>query len=103
MYRIPRQYEFARLNLTYTLMSKHKLLELVTTGIVSGWDDPRMPTICGFRRRGYTPESIKALLQRDRCSKSGQYGSGTSAALPEEELNRTAGVEWLCCVLLGGP
>ena len=52
------QYEFARLNLTYTVMSKRKLLELVRNHYVSGWDDPRMPTICGIRRRGYTPESI---------------------------------------------
>ena len=53
------QYEFARLNLTYTVMSKRKLLELVKNNYVSGWDDPRMPTICGIRRRGYTPESIR--------------------------------------------
>ena len=54
-----RQMEFARLNLTYTMMSKRRLLELVKQGIVKGWDDPRMPTICGFRRRGYTPEAIR--------------------------------------------
>ena len=53
------QYEFARLNINYTVMSKRKLLQLVKEGHVSGWDDPRMPTICGFRRRGYTPESIR--------------------------------------------
>lgn len=57
------QYEFARLNLTYTLMSKRRLLELVQTGAVTGWDDPRMPTICGLRRRGYTPESIKNFAE----------------------------------------
>jgi glutaminyl-tRNA synthetase len=56
-----RQYEFARLNLTYTVMSKRKLLELVRDGFVAGWDDPRMPTICGLRRRGYTPESIRSF------------------------------------------
>ncbi|MDR1486168.1 MAG: glutamine--tRNA ligase/YqeY domain fusion protein [Planctomycetaceae bacterium] len=59
----PRQYEFARLNLTYTVMSKRKLLELVRGGNVIGWNDPRMPTICGLRRRGYTPESIRAFCR----------------------------------------
>jgi glutaminyl-tRNA synthetase len=58
----PRQYEFNRLNLTYTVMSKRKLLQLVKEGLVSGWDDPRMPTICGFRRRGYTPDSIHKFI-----------------------------------------
>ena len=58
----PRQIEFNRLNLTYTMMSKRKLLELVKEGMVRGWDDPRMPTLCGLRRRGYTPESIKRFI-----------------------------------------
>lgn len=60
----PRQIEFARLNLSYTVMSKRKLLQLVEKGIVSGWDDPRMPTISGLRRRGYTPESIRNFADR---------------------------------------
>ncbi|MFP4557336.1 MAG: glutamine--tRNA ligase/YqeY domain fusion protein [Bacteroidales bacterium] len=59
-----KQYEFARLNLTYTVMSKRKLLQLVQEGFVKGWDDPRMPTICGLRRRGYTPESIRTFADR---------------------------------------
>jgi glutaminyl-tRNA synthetase len=59
----PRQIEFARLNMTYTVMSKRKLLELVREGNVSGWDDPRMPTICGLRRRGFTPESIRNFAE----------------------------------------
>ena len=58
------QYEFARLNLTYTMMSKRKLLQCVQEGIVMGWDDPRMPTICGLRRRGYTPESIRMFADK---------------------------------------
>ncbi len=60
----PRQYEFNRLNLTYTVMSKRKLLQLVQEGLVRGWDDPRMPTICGYRRRGYTPESIHSFIDK---------------------------------------
>ncbi|MDY0098788.1 MAG: glutamine--tRNA ligase/YqeY domain fusion protein [Bacteroidales bacterium] len=58
----PQQIEFNRLNLTYTMMSKRKLLELVQEGRVTGWDDPRMPTLCGLRRRGYTPESIRKFI-----------------------------------------
>jgi glutaminyl-tRNA synthetase len=60
----PRQIEFARLNLSYTVMSKRKLLQLVQKGIVQGWDDPRMPTIAGMRRRGYTPASIRNFAER---------------------------------------
>jgi glutaminyl-tRNA synthetase len=60
----PRQIEFARLHLSYTVMSKRKLLELVKEGVVSGWDDPRMPTLAGMRRRGYTPEAIRAFCER---------------------------------------
>jgi len=60
----PRQIEFNRLNMTYTLMSKRKLLQLVKEGTVSGWDDPRMPTLCGLRRRGYTPASIHKFIDK---------------------------------------
>jgi glutaminyl-tRNA synthetase len=60
----PRQYEFARLNLTFTVMSKRKLLQLVQDGDMAGWDDPRMPTLVGLRRRGYTPESIRSFCER---------------------------------------
>ncbi|MES2517774.1 MAG: glutamate--tRNA ligase family protein, partial [Bacteroidota bacterium] len=59
-----RQYEFARLNLTHTVMSKRKLLQLVQEGIVSSWDDPRMPTISGLRRRGFTPASIRNFCEK---------------------------------------
>jgi len=61
---IPKQREFARLNLSYTIMSKRKLLKLVEDNIVSGWDDPRMPTISGLRRRGYTPTSIRNFIDK---------------------------------------
>ena len=60
----PRQYEFNKLNLNYTLMSKRNLLILVKEGLVNGWDDPRMPTLCGFRRRGYSPESIRSFVDK---------------------------------------
>jgi len=61
---LPRQIEFARLNLTHTVMSKRRLLQLVQEGRVRGWDDPRMPTICGLRRKGYTPEAVRAFAER---------------------------------------
>lgn len=87
----PRQIEFARLNLSYTVMSKRKLLELVKRGIVSGWDDPRMPTISGLRRRGYTPESIRTFCERIGVAKA---NSVVDIALLEhcvrEDLNRRA-------------
>ena len=87
----PRQIEFNRLNLTYTVMSKRKLLQLVKEGLVADWDDPRMPTICGLRRRGYTPESIKNFIQKIGYTK---YDGIISVSLLEhsirEDLNKTA-------------
>jgi glutaminyl-tRNA synthetase len=87
----PHQYEFARLNLTYTVLSKRKLLKLVQGGTVSGWDDPRMPTISGFRRRGYTPEAIRAFCEKIGV---GKRDSTVDVALLEhclrEDLNRRA-------------
>jgi len=68
----PRQIEFARLNLTYTVMSKRKLLQLVNENYVTGWDDPRMPTICGLRRRGYTPESLRNFAETIGIAKRDQ-------------------------------
>lgn len=66
----PRQIEFARLGINYTVMSKRKLRKLVEDGLVSGWDDPRMPTLCGLRRRGYTPEAIRNFSERNGVSKT---------------------------------
>jgi glutaminyl-tRNA synthetase len=87
----PRQIEFNRLNLTYTVMSKRKLLQLVKEGLVNGWDDPRMPTICGFRRRGYTPTSIRTFIKSIGYTK---YDGTIDVSLLEhairEELNATA-------------
>ena len=70
---LPRQYEFARLNLTYVITSKRKLKALVDEGIVSGWDDPRMPTIVGLRRRGYTPQAIQLFCERIGVSKADSW------------------------------
>ncbi len=70
---LPKQYEFARMNLTYVITSKRKLRQLVDDGHVSGWDDPRMPTIAGIRRRGYTPESIRLLDSRTGASKNNTW------------------------------
>jgi glutaminyl-tRNA synthetase len=70
---LPKQYEFARLNLTYIVTSKRKLRQLVEEGIVEGWDDPRMPTLVGMRRRGYTPESLRLLAERSGVSKAGGW------------------------------
>ena len=87
----PRQIEFYRLNLTYTVMSKRKLLQLVKEGLVRGWDDPRMPTLCGLRRRGYTPSAIKDFVNRIGYTK---YEALNHIELLEhsirEDLNKTA-------------
>jgi glutaminyl-tRNA synthetase len=87
----PQQIEFARLNLTYTVMSKRKLLQLVQQGRISGWDDPRLPTICGLRRRGYSPESIRNFCQVIGVNK---FNSTVDIALLEhclrEDLNKTS-------------
>jgi glutaminyl-tRNA synthetase len=87
----PQQIEFARLNLTYTVMSKRKLLTLVKEGLVSGWDDPRMPTIGGLRRRGYTPESIRLFCDRIGVAK---FNSTIDMAVLEnalrDDLNKRA-------------
>ena len=87
----PHQYEFARLNVTHTVMSKRYLRQLVETGLVDGWDDPRMPTLCGLRRRGYTPASIFDFVQRAGVSKA--YSVVDHELLEHcirEELNETA-------------
>ena len=87
----PQQREFARLNLTYTVMSKRLLLQMVTEGRVAGWDDPRMPTVCGMRRRGFTPGAIREFCDRVGVTK---VESESDTALLEwcvrEELNKTA-------------
>ncbi len=87
----PRQIEFARLDLTHTVMSKRKLLELVKSGIVQGWDDPRMPTLSGMRRRGYTPEAIRNFCDRIGVAK---FNSTIDVALLEhfvrDDLNKRA-------------
>ena len=85
------QYEFARLNLTNTVMSKRKLLQLVKEGYVSGWDDPRMPTICGLRRRGYTPESIRMFAEKVGVAKRDNViDLGLLEWCVREDLNKTA-------------
>ena len=87
----PKQREFNRLNITYTVMSKRKMLQLVQEGLVSGWDDPRMPTICGLRRRGYTPSSIREFVKRIGYTKyDGVIDVSLLEATIREELNATA-------------
>ena len=94
----PQQIEFARLNLSYTVLSKRKLLTLVKDGHVGGWDDPRMPTLVGMRRRGYPPEAIRTFC--DRIGMAKRENVVDAAALEHavrEELNRTAPRCWACC------
>ncbi|MEG1747111.1 MAG: glutamine--tRNA ligase/YqeY domain fusion protein [Oscillospiraceae bacterium] len=87
----PRQIEFARLGINYTVMSKRKLRELVEKGLVSGWDDPRMPTLCGLRRRGYTPAAIRDFSQRNGVSKaSSTVEFGFLEHCLREDLNTSA-------------
>ena len=87
----PRQYEFARLNLTYTVMSKRKLLQLVQDGDVAGWDDPRMPTLMGLRRRGYTPESVRSFCERIGVGRSDSWiEMGLLEECVREDLNERA-------------
>ncbi len=87
----PRQIEFNRLNLTYTVMSKRKMLQLVQEGLVSGWDDPRMPTICGLRRRGYSPDAIHSFIDKIGYTKfEAQNDIGLLEYSARESLNKTA-------------
>lgn len=87
----PRQIEFSRLNLTYTMMSKRKLLQLVEEKLVNGWDDPRMPTICGLRRRGYTPASIRNFVEKVGITKTeGMIDVAMLEHSVREDLNKTA-------------
>ncbi len=88
---VPRQYEFARLNLTYVVLSKRKLIELVEKKLVDGWDDPRMPTLVGARRRGYTPEGFRLFAERIGVSKSDSWiDYATLEECMREDLNERA-------------
>ncbi len=87
----PKQIEFARLNLSYTVLSKRKLIQLVEDGFVSGWDDPRMPTIAGLRRRGYTPRSIRRFCELIGVGKSeSMVDMGLLEYAVREDLNKIA-------------
>jgi len=87
----PRQIEFNRLNITYTVMSKRKMLQLVQEGLVSGWDDPRMPTLCGLRRRGFTPQSIHNFIDKIGYTKvEGMIDVGLLEHSARETLNKSA-------------
>ena len=87
----PQQIEFARLNLTYTIMSKRKLLELVTAKLVDGWDDPRMPTLVVLKRRGFTPQAIRSFCERIGVTKQDSIVEmGFLEECVREDLNSTA-------------
>ena len=87
----PRQIEFNRLNITYTVMSKRKMLQLVQEGLVTGWDDPRMPTLCGLRRRGFTPQSIHNFIDKIGYTKvEGMIDVGLLEHSARETLNKSA-------------
>ncbi len=87
----PRQFEFNRLNITYTVMSKRKMLQLVQEGLVAGWDDPRMPTVCGLRRRGYTPSAIHSFIDKIGYTKvEGTIDLGLLEHTIREDLKETA-------------
>ena len=87
----PKQREFNRLNITYTVMSKRKMLQLVQEGLVAGWDDPRMPTVCGLRRRGYTPSAIRNFMDRIGYTKvEGMIDQGLLEHTIREDLKETA-------------
>ena len=87
----PHQYEFNRLNITYTVMSKRKMLQLVKEGLVAGWDDPRMPTVCGLRRRGYTAQAIRSFIDKIGYTKvEGMIDLGLLEHTVREELKEKA-------------
>lgn len=90
-YHHPRQYEFNRLNISNTVLSKRKLIQLVKEGHVRGWDDPRMPTLCGLRRRGFTPSSLRRFIESAGYSRTdGMVDVGMMEFYVREELNKTA-------------
>ena len=95
----PHQYEFARLNLTYTVLSKRVLTELVRGGHVSGWDDPRMPTLAGLRRRGVPPEAIRDFIKRIGVAKANSIVDVGCSIFPfARRLTRQRCDGWPCCV-----
>jgi len=95
----PRQYEFSRLNLEYSIMSKRKLNLLVTEKVVEGWDDPRMPTVSGLRRRGYTPAAIREFCRRIGVTKQDNTVEMSAwSPVSARILTRMHHAPWRCCV-----